>query len=145
MWGYIRTYTSDYSSMVFNLGYVETGSTYSSNKSMGYASGGDGTDYSDIIYKATGKIYSNPSSGNYDPPNFSMRRINDSGYVGLWCPNYATSNTRYEIRILDGLNGQVGSTIEFDFSSDISNKPTKWTTLREDAVWTQLYAGTNVS
>ncbi len=146
MWGYIRTYPSDYSSMVFNLGYVETGTSYSSGSpSMSYASGGDGTDYSDIIYRATGKIYSNPSSGNYDPPNFSMRRINDSGYVGLWCPNYATSNTRYEIRILDGLNGQVGSTIEFDFSSDISNKPTKWTTLREDAVWTQLYAGTNVS
>ena len=58
---------------------------------------------------------------------FSMRRIDDNGYVGLWCPNYAVSNQRYEIRILDATNRPVGSTIEFDFSSDISNKPTNLT------------------
>lgn len=146
MWGFLRSYDTTWSNVAFNLGYVETGTSYSSGSpTMNYESGGDGTDYSDIVYKATASIYSAPSSNNYDPPNFSMRRINDNGYVGLWCPNYAVSDARYEIRILDATNGQVGSTIEFDFPVEHSNKPHKWTTLREDAVWTKLYSGSNVS
>lgn len=146
MWGFIRTYYGAWNTVGYNLGYVETGTSYSSGSpTMNYESGGDGTDYSDIAYRATAKIYESSPSNVIELPNFSMRRINDNGYVGLWSPNYAVSNQRYEIRILDATNGQVGSTIEFDFSSDIANKPTKFTTLREDAVWTALYSGSNVS
>lgn len=145
MWGFIRTYTADYSSLVFNLGYVETGTSWSSGQSMSYASGGDLTDYSDIAYKATNQIYEFPASANYDPPNFSMRRINDNGYIGMWYPDFSISNARYKFRVLDATNGQVGSDIEFDFPANLSNKPCKWTTLREDAVWTKLYTGSDVS
>ena len=145
MWGFIRSYATGYGSVAYNLGYVETGTTWSSGQSMSYESGGDGTDYSDIVYKATAGIYIGTPSSSYELPSFSMRRINDNGYVGLWCPNYAVSNSRYEFRVLDATNGQVGSTIDFDFPANIANKPIKFTTLREDAVWTKLYSGSNVS
>ena len=146
MWGFIRTYYGAWNTVGYNLGYVETGTSYSSGTpSMNYESGGDGTDYSDIVYKATAKIYESSPSNVTDLPNFSMRRINDNGYVGLWCPNYAVNDQRWEIRVLDATNGQVGSTIEFDFPVEHANKPHKCCTLREDAVWTKLYSGSNVS
>ncbi len=146
MWGFIRSYAVGWSSVAYNLGYVETGTSYSSGTpSMNYESGGDGTDYSDVCYRATADIYQPSPSNVNEVPSIGMRRINDNGYVGMWCPNFATSNQRWEIRILDATNGQVGSTIEFDFPVEHSNKPTKWTNLREDAVWTKLYSGSNVS
>ena len=145
MWGFIRTYHGAWNTVGYNLGYIETGTSWSNGQSMNYESGGDGTDYSDIAYRATAKIYESSPSNVTELPSFSMRRINDNGYIGLWSPNYAVSNQRYEFRVLDATNGQVGSTIEFDFSSNIANKPTKCCTLREDAVWTKLYSGSNVS
>jgi len=145
MWGFIRLYNVGYGSVAYNLGYVETGTSWSSGQSMAYASGGDNTDYSDVCYRATAHIYTGTPTNNYELPSINMRRINDNGYVGMWCPNFATSNQRWEIRVLDATNGQVGSTIEFDFPVEHANKAHKYCNLREDAVWTKLYSGSNVS
>lgn len=145
MWGFIRSYATGWTSKAYNLGYVETGTTYSGGQSMNYESGGDGTDYSDVCYRATADIYQSSPSSVTEIPSIGMRRINDNGYIGMWCPNFATSNQRWEIRILDATNGQVGSTVEFDFPVEHANKPTKHQNLREDCVWTQIYSGSNTS
>jgi hypothetical protein len=145
MWGFIGSYADGWGSRAFNIGYVETGTTYSSGQSMNYESGGDGTDYSDVCYRATARLYTGTPTSSTEIPSISFRRINDNGYVGMWCPNYATSNQRWEIRILDATNGQVGTTTTFDFPVEHANKPTRCQTLREDAVWTQIYSGSNTS
>ena len=113
----------------------------------GSAAGGDGTDYSNVCYKANHSIYksSTPASIN-NMPSWQWRVINEDGYILMAMPDYSTSFQRLDIRILDGTNGQVGSTINVDFPVEHSNKKDNvHYGLREDTIWTELYSGSNTS
>jgi len=151
MWGFIFGYgdqPSAYGSKCYNFGYVETGNSYSGTQlTPSYAAGGDGTDYSNVCYKANHSIYksSTPASIN-NMPSWQWRVINEDGYILMAMPDYSTSFQRLDIRILDGTNGQVGSTINVDFPVEHSNKKDNvHYGLREDTIWTELYSGSNTS
>ena len=112
IYGWGRYYNTAYNSINFSLMFLDKGGNLSLI--------GDTSGLSDEWYRSSQRFMDGNAS-TYGP-NFSMRRINDDGYVAIIYNDYTTDNRSMKLRIFNN-GSQVGSTIDFTFDASVCNKP----------------------